>query len=238
MRHPKVLVLIILCTLLIPVSTGAAGRLTPEESLKQNFPNLKYDSLQPSPIKGLYEVTVGMQVFYYSPEAELLMVGDISLINKEGRNLTQEKGLEIITRKVKDIPLDKALKIGDGKNVVIEFSDPDCGYCRKAFDFFSKKTNVTHYVFFFPLSAKSEVKIRHILCSSDRVKAYKDAYSGKLDDEKLSVCNDAKVEELLKDQRAAGARLGIEGTPFFVVNGKVVPGADLPLLDQLLGEQK
>lgn len=237
MRHPRILVLIILCSLLIPAGAGSAP-LTPEQSLKQNFPSLKYDSFQPSAIKGLYEVTVGLQVFYYSPEAELLLVGDISLINKEGRNLTQEKRLETIARKAKDLPLDKALKIGDGKNVVIEFSDPNCGHCRRASEFLSQKNNVTRYVFFFPLSPKSEEKIRYILCAGDRVKAYKDAYSGKLDGEKLTVCNDAKVEALLKDQLAAGNRLGIDGTPFFLVNGKPVPGADLPLLDQLLGEKK
>jgi len=39
---------------------------------------------------------------------------------------------------------------------------------------------------------------------------------------------------MLKEHRAAAARVGIEGTPFFSVNGRAVAGADLPLIEKLL----
>jgi len=228
----KTVPLVVLLSILFHASVLFAQPPAPEASLKKNFPKLKVDSIQPSAIKGLYEVTSGTQIFYYSPESEILMVGE--MVTREGRNLTHERKAEVIGRRIKEIPLDKALKMGNGKNIVIEFSDPDCGYCRKSSEFFSGRSDVTRYVFFFPLSPESEKKIRHILCAADRSKAYKDAYAGKLDDVKFDACENAAVEDILKDHRKAAAHVGIEGTPFFSINGRAVPGADLPLIEKLL----
>ncbi len=218
------------------LSVAAAEALTPEESLKKNFPDLTYEAFSPSPVKGLYEVTAGMQIYYYAPEAEILIVGQ--LIAKDGTNQTAARKLKLVAGKIKEIPLEKALKIGNGKNQVIEFSDPDCGYCRKASEFFSKREDVTRYVFFFPLSERSETKVRHILCSADRERAYKNVYEGKMDGTACGVCKDEKVETIIKADKDAGNRLGIEGTPFFFINGKAVPGADLELIEKLLTGQQ
>jgi len=226
------LVALLLLLFFIPAATAQTP--TPQESLKNDFPDLAFDGIRATSIKGLYEITTGTQVYYYSPEAQILVIGEMITSNR--KNLTRERKLEIITQKVKEIPLEKALRIGNGKNQVIEFSDPDCSHCRRASGFFSERENVTRYVFFFPLSPQSEKKIRHILCSGDRPMAYKEAYAGKLDDTTFDVCKDEKVEELLKAHRKTADLLGIEGTPFFVVNGKVVAGADLQRIEKLLGE--
>jgi thiol:disulfide interchange protein DsbC len=55
--------------------------------------------------------------------------------------------------RVKEIPLEKGIKIGDGKSVVIEFTDPDCTFCRKAADWLEKnREGVTRYVFLYPIT--------------------------------------------------------------------------------------
>jgi thiol:disulfide interchange protein DsbC len=232
MKNKKTACFAVLLSLLLLAPVLFAQPLDPEASLKKNFPHLKYDGFQPSAVKGLYEVTAGTQILYYSPESEILMAGE--MMTREGRNLTHERKAEVIGRRMKEIPLDKALKMGEGKNIVIEFSDPDCGYCRKSSEFLAARTDITRYVFFFPLSPLSEKKIRHILCAADREKAYKEAYAGKLDNEPFDACENAVVEEILKDHRRAAAIVGIEGTPFFSVNGHAVAGADLPLIEKLL----
>jgi len=56
-----------------------------------------------------------------------------------------------VAKLAKTLPLEKAVKIGDGKKVVIEITDPDCPFCRTASEYFSKKTDVIRYVFFAPL---------------------------------------------------------------------------------------
>ena len=101
----------------ILVSTTIAFAVTPEESLKKNFPNIPVDSITPSNVSGLYEVIASQQVFYYAPYAECIVAGPI--VTKEGKNLTKEKQRELeqkrmvaLAQKVKDIPLDKAVKIG------------------------------------------------------------------------------------------------------------------------------
>ncbi|MFB3925442.1 MAG: DsbC family protein [Syntrophales bacterium] len=234
MMLKKSVILFAVTAILLVVYAGAEA-LTPEESLKKNFPGLSFDGFRPCAVKGLYEVTAGTQIYYYSPEAEILILGE--MVTKDRRNLTRERKLEVITGKIKEIPLEKALKIGSGKNQVIEFSDPDCSFCRKASEFLAKRVDVTRYVFFFPLSERSEKKIRYILCSRDSTKAYKEAYEGKLDEVKFETCKDEKVEEMLKAHRETGRRLGLEGTPFFFINGKAVSGANLPLIEKLLEEK-
>jgi thiol:disulfide interchange protein DsbC len=214
------------------VSTVQSAALTPEESLRKKFPDLPFDSFRASPIKGLYEVNVGIQIYYYSPETEILVVGQF--ITKDRHNLTAERRLELITARMKELPLEKALKIGNGKNQVIEFSYPDCSHCRHAAEFFLSRSDVTRHIFFFPLSPESESKVRYILCSSDREKAYQDAYAGKIDKVKFEICKDEKIEELLLVNREAVSRLGLDGTPFFFINGKAVAGADLAMMTRLL----
>jgi len=216
---------------------------TPEESLKKAFPRLIFDNLSPSNIKGIYEVITPNGVLYYSPETESLIVGEI--IARGDRNLTQEKNQEILTAsikgKMKDIPLDKAVIIGKGKHTVMEITDPDCPYCRRASEFFSRRTDVTRQVFFYPLSSHPTAadKVLYIFCAKDKTKAYEEAMTGKLDDMKFTICEDPQARELLKTHKGVAERLGVRGTPFFFVDGHTaVFGADVPRLEKLLRDGK
>lgn len=206
--------------------------LTPEASLKNSFPKMKVEGLQPTPIKGVYEVLTDKGLVYYAPEAECLVAGDI--ITKQGKNVTQQRREEILMERVKTLPLDKALKIGAGRHKVIEFTDPNCSYCRKAFQVLAQKEDMTRYIFFFPLSKASADKVQHILCATDRVGAYKEAFSGQLDKTTLKPCESAEVTTLMNIHRDQGMRLGIEGTPFFIIDGNIVAGADIPAIEKLL----
>jgi thiol:disulfide interchange protein DsbC len=214
-------------------ATAAGGAdLTPEASLKNNFPNIKVERLQPTSIKGVYEAITDKGLVYYAPEAECLIAGDI--ITKQGKNISQQRRDEILMERVKTIPLDKALKIGAGRHKVIEFTDPNCSYCRKAFQVLATKEDMTRYIFFFPLSKASADKVQHILCATDRVGAYKEAFSGQLDKKTLMPCESAEVTTLMKAHREQAMRLGIEGTPFFIIDGHIVAGADIPAIEKLL----
>ncbi len=229
--------------LLMPISVVFA--LTPEESLRKNFPAVPFNTITPSNIPGLYEVTADQRIFYYAPDAESIVGGPI--VTKDGRNLTGEKfralehkRLSAMAQKIKDLPLDKALKIGSGKNTVIEITDPDCSFCRRASEFFQRRTDVTKYIFFYPLDMHKDAgtKIRYILCAQDKAKAYGDVMAGKHDDMKFQVCNDSDVDALIKIHKEAITRLGVTGTPLFFINGEPVMGANIPLIEKLLGGGK
>lgn len=231
-------------TIALLASAAVAFAVTPEESLKKNFPGIAVDGVAPAGVPGLYEVISGRQIFYYSPEAESIVGGPI--VMKGNRNVTAERIQELeqkhqaaMAAKAKDIPLDKAVKIGSGKNTVVEFTDPDCSFCRKAAQFFAGRKDVTKYIFFYPLDMhrNAEPKVRYILCARDRARAYEEAMTGKLDNMKFKACKDGSVDELIRVHKGEASRLGVTGTPFFLVNGQPVSGANIPMIEKLLGQK-
>ena len=228
----RIAILLLFLLLLFPLG-AAADNSSPEEMFKKSYPNRKIESFAPTPIRGVYEVYTGNQLYYYAPEADVLIYG--SILTKEGINLTRDSILKKLAPKMAKLPLENALKIGNGKNVVVEIIDPDCFHCRESYKFFSRRKDVTIYAFFYPLSQDSEKKIKHILCASDKIKAYHDVMSGALDNNaKLNVCNDKKVDETIKLYKKQAAQIGISSTPIFYVKGQVIAGFEPPLFEQLL----
>ena len=229
----------ILCGILCIVLTAAPVRAaSPEESFRKSFPNLRVDDIRPAGIQGLYEVASGSQILYYAPGPEYLIYGP--MITREGRNLTEERVLEILEQGLKKVPLEKAIRVGRGPHKVIEITDPDCPYCRRASAFLSERNDVTRHIFFFPLAMhpNAEAKVRQIFCAEDRGKAYEEAMTGKLDDMKFTPCKTAAVEDLLKAHREIGDRVGVTGTPLFLIDGQVILGADILRMEKILGSQK
>jgi len=203
-----------------------------EKKLKKSFPNLRVDSFRESPVKGLYEIVAGNQVFYFSPEG-YLMFGE--LWSKEGKNLTAETREKVLAEKVKSIPLDKALKIGSGPHQVIEFTDPDCPFCRKVDDLLAKRTDVTRYVFFFPLRRihpEAEKKARYILSQKEKENAFREVLSGALDGKPIP--QDENNASQLEEMEKVAQSIGVQGTPAIWIDGIAVNGADIPRIKSLL----
>lgn len=217
--------------------------------------NTKVSTFKVSPIPGLYEVTAGPNVFYYSPEGEgHLVFGQI--VNKDGKNLTaeiqgalrarfQEEQAKKAAELIKNAPLDKAVKIGNGPNVVIEFTDPDCPYCRRVDEFLAKRTDVTRYVFLNPidqLHPQARAKSIFILSSKDKAKAFREVFGGKYDRGGLPIGSDmskyAAEVKRLADGMEFGNKVGVQGTPLLFVNGKMVNGADINRITQYLNEKQ
>lgn len=233
----KMFVLLILTVLIatgISFAAGPDNAITPEDLFKKDFPNVKAQSFGPSPIPGVYEVIVDDRIVYYSPGAGSVILGQI--VNSDGKNVTREREMALLTAKIKDLPLDKAVKSGEGKNVVIEFTDPDCPFCRTGEQFLSARTDLTKYVFFVPLPSHPDAvpKIRYILCAKDQKAALEDAMAGKLDDMKFPPCTDPKVDELLKAHEKVAEKMAISATPTFFINGIPVRGADIDAMRRIL----
>ena len=226
-----------LCTVAFAVDKSADTIKGVEQEFKATYPKFTVDSFKESPIKGIYEVQVGPNLIYYSPEGYLIF-GEI--YSKDGRSITQERKGAMMAEKVSSLPLDKAFKMGKGKNVVIEITDPDCPYCRKASEFLSKRTDITRYVYFFPLRQLHPNAEKHAIyiLAKNSPAAYMEIYSGVLDNKKLEdVTKDLEkvAEKKLKEQEEIVGKLGVKGTPAFFVNGAFVNGANIPELEKLLG---
>ena len=217
--------------------------------------NTKVASVKASPIPGLYEIISGPNVFYFAPEGEgHLVFGQI--VDKDGNNLTsaiQDK-LKAASQKekekasvalLKNLDLSQAVKIGSGPNIVIEFTDPDCPYCRKADKILLKlSAEVTRYVFLFPLDQlHPQARAKSILVhtSKDKAATLHDVFAGKYDRELPAATADAgKIEnatKLLEGGIKAGVGLGVQGTPMLFINGNMVNGADEQRIISLLQKQ-
>jgi thiol:disulfide interchange protein DsbC len=214
------------------VSCAASDSGKAEAALRSAFPSVKFDTMAPSDIPGVYEVVVGQNIFYFYPDKELILTGEI--IGKDLKNRTAERKGALAAKAVQTLPLDKAVKVGDGKNVVIEFTDPDCPYCRKAFEYFAKRSDVTQYIFFSALAHPGAItKIEYILGAENKSQAYDAMMLGQ------EIPADAKpatpaVKALAQEHLALARKVGIQGTPTFFVKGQQVIGADQSRLDELL----
>lgn len=243
-KNSRIIVIALVIGVFTIVSMAVNIQAKEQENVKQaiaakikEVTSISVEAVEKSPIEGIYEIVAnkGSIVFYYAPKSELIIFGEI--YDKNKKSLTQEKRDQLQAKKITDIPLDKAIKIGTGKNKVIEFTDPDCPYCRQAAEYFKNK-NVTKYVYLIPITQlhpKAEEKAKYILAAEDKVKAYYEVMSGAKDKDDLSSQKISKdVNDMYQAQQSIGNKIGITGTPAFWINGKYVPGANIKMFDTLL----
>ena len=186
--------------------------------------NVKVDSVTKSPYAGLYEVTLGGEIYYTDEKANYLFVGDVMDL-KTHKNLTKAKIDNLNKIKIADLPLDLALKQvkGDGKRVIAVFEDPNCGYCKRLRKELKNVDNITIYTFMYDiLSDDSAVKSKNIWCSDDPAQAWNDWMTdGKDAPAAPESCTSTPHQKIL----ALGNKLRINGTPaIFFEDGSRVPG--------------
>lgn len=217
--------------LLLLSSVACADEASIRAEFLKKYPRANVESITKTPYLGLYEMLVDGEVFYTDPDFNYLIVGSL-IDTKTMTDLTSARQREIEDKKLKSLafpfeqlPFDLAIKKvkGDGSRKVAVFSDPDCPFCRKLEKDIEKVTDVTIYVFLFPieqLHPKAPEMSRAIWCAPDRVKAW-DEYMLKGVVPKSPKC-DNPVEKIV----AYGQSKKINGTPtIFFADGKRVPGA-------------
>jgi len=139
-----------------------------------------------------------------------------------------------------DIPLDRAIRIGSGDTAVIEFSDPDCRFSRRMVRYWDLRHDVSRYVFLVALKNHPEApkKARYILCAPDREAAYRAVYAGGFDFGEQELDRPCDDHGLLRLHRELADRLGVTGTPTYVIRGVKIDGANVKEIERLLGGEK
>lgn len=200
---------------------------------------VKVEGVQPGPL-GLYEVRFraadGVRVVYTDADATHIFLGKI-YETKNDRDLTEERLRKLNVIRFDALPLQQAVKIqrGNGKRVLVMFSDPYCPYCKQFEQTLQQVDNITVYVFMYPVIKPNLADhSRAVWCSPDRGKAWLDlAMRGK--PSPASASCDTPVEKNLE----LGHKLGVNSTPTLILaNGERISGgmsaADLrELLDQV-----
>ncbi|MEI6705392.1 MAG: thioredoxin fold domain-containing protein [Deltaproteobacteria bacterium] len=136
-----------------------------------------------------------------------------------------------------DLDLSKSITIGSGPKTVIEFTDPDCPFCRKASNYFDGRSDVTRHVFFYPLPrhTRAKEKARFVLSMPDKAKAYHDVMSGKMDAAPPLASTQEGIK-LQEEQLEIAKKNKITSTPNFMINGRIIVGFDLKLIEEALGK--
>jgi thiol:disulfide interchange protein DsbC len=199
-----------------------------KSELKKRIPDATVDSVRRIPFAGLYEVTVGGEIFYTDAKAEYLVAGSIiDLRTKE--NITEARMRQVNAIKWDQLPLDRAIKIvrGNGSRKIALFEDPNCGYCKRLHRDLQGVNDLTMYVFLYPiLSPDSAEKSKAIWCSADRGQIWLDHMV-----KEAPITGDSKCATPIDQNLAFGQSKRIQGTPTIIFeNGDRVPGA-IPLAD-------
>ena len=122
----------------IVIKAASDRKTAAGEAFKKDFPNARFTNVEESGIEGLYEITTGVNIVFYAPAAGRIIFGE--MLDKTGKNITAEKRKPLIAqyeaeaqkkeaeaaKLIDSLPLDKAIKVGTGRNIVIEFTDIDC----------------------------------------------------------------------------------------------------------------
>ena len=208
-----------------------------QAKLRQTFVNVAATDFKLAPLKGpIYQASVGGKIIYYAPDSEHLLFA--ALYDKNGVNLTALAQEDQARSKLKLLDPAAALAIGPkGAPEVIEFTDPDCPYCRALDQFWSVKAAegkpVRRLIYFVsaihPDAAK---KAEHIVCSPDPAAAFKDIYAGKTP--KVFVSCAAGAAKVTNDRKLSMA-MGVTGTPTLWVDGQLVSGFRQDELEAFLG---
>lgn len=201
---------------------------TIKSTLKERYPAITIVDVEPSAVPGIYEVFTGATIVYTDRTADHLFTGKL-YETKSRRDLSNER-IDVYNRvDFNSLPFDRAIKIvkGNGSRRLAIFEDPDCPYCQKLETELKDVTDLTLYVFLFPiddLHPQASLHAKQIWCSADRAAAW----TGWVADRKplsQATCTDDPVPEV----RKLATALRVRSTPtLFTENGHRTEGAPTP----------
>lgn len=222
-----------------PADLAAAARAA-EQSLHQSFANLQFEDFGPAPIKGpLYQASAGGRILYYAPQSDHLLFATI--YDKNGVNLTALAQDASARKKLGMLEPSQALTIGPpGAPTVIEFTDPDCPYCRALDRFWAAKAAegkpVRRQIYFVSgIHPQAASKAEHILCSKDQAGAFRVTYAGEAP-RPLATCKEGAARVAANAQ--AVKAMGISGTPTLILDGRVISGFQQAEVEAWLDEKQ
>lgn len=213
----------LLLAALIP-AVSHAGEAEIRKALGERLADLgKVDEVSKTPIAGLFEVRVGVDVYYTDENGNYLIEGQV-IDTKTRSNLTEERVSKLTAIDFSTLPLKDAVvtKQGDGSRKLAVFADPNCGYCKRFERDLLQVKDVTVYTFLYPvLGADSSEKSRNIWCAKDRNKSWSDWMVGGTAPPRAE-CDAAALAR----NSALGKKHKVNGTPTLVFeDGKRVTGA-------------
>ncbi len=194
--------------------------------LRQMQPATKFDSVKPSQLPGLFEVTMGRNLAYVDASGRYWLFGHVWDMQTQ-TDITQERMADLDRVDFKQLPTELAIRFVNGKplRTLAIFADPNCGYCKVLEKELPQLEDTQIYLFPVGILGQDSMnKVQAIWCSADRAAAWK-AWMTKADQPAApsAACLAAAPVERLS-QLAKSLR--VEGTPTFIAaDGRKRAGA-------------
>ena len=202
-------------------SSAQAGENEIRQMLQGKYPDKgKIEHIVKTPYSGLYEILIGDQLIYSDEQGQYLFDGSVIEV-KSRVNLTEQRHSQLIAVDFDNLPLDLAVKKvkGDGKRRLALFTDPNCEYCKRLEKELTKVSDITLYLFLYPIFHGSDEIVRNVRCANDPVKAWDDLMLTGIAPASAS-CKTSTDKVL-----ALGKKLRLKGTPNLIfANGMRSPG--------------
>lgn len=219
----------ILATALL-AATGSAGAVDAEvaktitSAIQSLVPAAQIDSIDESPVPGLYLVVASGQVVYVSADGKYLLQGSMFDLTSR-RDLTSARMDGVRHDAVARLSPDQQIRFApeNPKYHVTVFTDIDCGYCRKLHGEMEElnKAGIAVDYLFYPRSGigtPSFDKAVSVWCADDQQAAMTAAKAGR--DPAPAVCDNPVASDY-----QLGQRLGVTGTPTVIADdGSVIGG--------------
>jgi thiol:disulfide interchange protein DsbC len=188
------------------------------------MPSVKVGDVKSSEIKGLFEVTVGGNVFYVSDDGKYLIQGHLIDVASH-TDLTESKLGGARKLALEKLGVNKMIvfKPKISKYTVSIFTDIDCGYCRKLHSELDQYMveGITIQYLFYPRAGKgsdSYHKAISVWCADDRKAALTAAKKGEIP--AVKTC-DNPIDEHMK----LADEFEVKGTPMIITEkGNIYPG--------------
>lgn len=215
---------VVLLSILGGVNAVSADEGAVRQAMMKIIPTVKIDSIKPSEVKGLFEVVVGVNIYYVSENGKYLLAGQLIDV-ATSKDLTKERLNSARILAINSLGESKMViyKPKISKYTVSIFTDIDCGYCRKLHSEIDQylAEGITIRYMFFPRAGKgseSYDKAVSVWCSADRNAALTAA---KKDQSLPAKTCDNPIDEHMKLVND----FGLNGTPTIVSeNGSLYPG--------------
>ena len=208
----------------VEAGVADASEAAIRKALAAAIPTARIESLRPSGVAGVKEVTLNGRIVYVSDDGRHLFQGHLIDIQTHA-DLTEAKLAVARKQALEQLGPERMIvfKPKLGRYVAWVFTDLDCGYCRKLhseIDQYLAQGFEIRYLFY-PRAGKgsdSYNKAVSVWCAPDRNAALTQAKQGQ--DPAPKTCDNPVDQHM-----ALGERFGMQGTPLIVTqDGTLHPG--------------
>lgn len=217
------------------VSAAVSAASLPEKYrfIQDEFPDVEITAIEPSPIPGVLQMSVGADLYYVSEDGKYFIAGDIFAMQSK-ENITELARAKARGAYLAELGDDAGVTFAaaDELYTVTIFTDVDCTYCRKLHREIAdyNKLGISVRYLLFPRQgpgSPSWAQSEAVWCAESRQEALTKAKNGE-------VLEAAKCDAtVIADYYKLGKSLGIAGTPsIYTQQGLLLVGYHSP--DELL----